>query len=237
MKAYIYASDAGAEGRLLSQCFSDFAELFRCGVLTDSSTVWVNAESPEPGFWALTDRSHYMYLHRSSVPGYARVTKGRIRWARSYNGTTDHPELDLDAAEVASNPDAALTLVVKHRGSGKGVSVINDKLVDVTDGVYELRNLSVIDLARYRLPHEQALAPTEFEQNDARYHGAKHLLRYLNEANVDLIRKHLELFAFDISAAQFQTINDHLDVVDQFAGSFSEQLYTRLAATRSPAPV
>lgn len=228
MKAYMYASPAGDEARLLSQCFSDFAELFRCGVLSDSSTVWVNAESPDPGFWALTDRSHYMYLHRTPVPGYARVTKRRIRWARNYDDTIAQPVVDLDMSKLTANPDAAVTLVVKHRLIQQEVNVINDKKVDYTGGIYTLRNLSVIDLNRYKPPAHPVASPSEFEQNDARYHGANHLLQHLDEKNQELIRKHLELFAFDISAEEIGTINAALDVVDTFAGTFSSKLLERL---------
>lgn len=230
MKAYVYASPGGAERRLLSQCFADFAELFRHGILNDESTVWVNAEAPEPGFWALTDRSHYIHLHRSPTPGYARVTKSRIRWDRSYNSTTSaNPTVDIDAEALAGHPEAALTLVVKHRYAADGVKVINDKLVEFSEGHYSWRNLSVIDLGAHQIGTPLGSAP-EFEENDARYHGANHLLRNLNPANAELIRKHLDQFAFTISADQLHTINEHLDIVDRYAESFSESLYSRLAA-------
>lgn len=90
MKAYIYASPAGAAAHVLSQCFSDFAELYRHGFLRDDSIVWANAEAPDASFWALTDRSQYVYVHRATEPGYVRLTSGgcaggAVSMARSRN--------------------------------------------------------------------------------------------------------------------------------------------------------
>lgn len=234
MKAYVHASPAGAETRILSQCFGDFAELYRHGILSDTSTVWVNAESPDVGFWALTDRSQYIHLHRVSEPGYARLTKGRIRWAPSYNDTTSRPLLDLDASVLTKNPDAAVTLVVKHRDRRSSVTVINDKKLELTDGQCTLNNLTVIDLGSYVAPVAGHAAPPVFEQNDAQYQGSNHLLLRLNTANAELVRKHLDLFAFDISAEQLQSINTHLDVVDRYAGTFADALFQRLQASLIP---
>lgn len=228
MKAYIYASPAGAEARVLGQCFADFAELYRCGFLTSASTVWANAEAPDASFWALTDRSQLIYVHRATIPGYVRLTSGQLRWGRTYDDTLDKPEVDLDARSIAGDPDKNITLVVKHRAPARAVKVIDkSKLVDLDAGTYSRRNLTVVDLAAYKPPQEPT-GPTEFEENHARYHGPNHLMDSLNTDNAELIRNHLGLFAFDITDEHMQTINSHLDVVETFADGFAEALYARL---------
>ncbi len=228
MKAYIYASPAGAEARVLGQCFADFAELWRCGLLNSSSTVWANAEAPDSSFWALTDRSQYMYLRRSPEPGYVRLTSGRLRWARSYDETLKKFDVDLDTRRIPGGPDKNITLVIKHRVPGRTVKVIDrSSLAELVDGTYTRGHLSVVDLASYRPPDPAAVA-TEFEVNHARYHGVNHLMASLNNDNADLVRHHLELFAFDITDEQLQSINSHLDIVEQFADGFADVLYTRL---------
>lgn len=234
MKAYIYASLAGAEARVLGQCFADFAELYRCGFLTSTSTVWANAEAPDASFWAMTDRSQFIYVHRAPIPGYVRLTSGQLRWGRTYDDTLDKPEVDLDARRIAGDHDKNLTLVVKHRAPARAVKVIDkSKLVDLDAGTYSRRNLTVIDLAAYKPPQEPA-APTEFEENHARYHGPNHLMDSLNTDNAELIRNHLGLFAFDITDEHMQTINSHLDVVERFADGFAEALYARLTGASQP---
>ena len=234
MKAYIYASEAGAEARVLGQCFADFAELYRCGFLTSTSTVWANAEAPDASFWALNDRSQYVYVHRTPVPGYVRLTSGQLRWGRTFDGTLDKFEVDLDSKRIAGDHDKNITLIVKHRDPSRFVKVIdNSKLAASESGVYSRRNLTVIDLLAYKPPADRP-APTEFEENHARYHGVNHLMESLNPENADLIRNHLGLFAFDITDEHIQTINSHLDVVETFADGFAEVLYRRLASTSTP---
>jgi len=237
MKAYIYASPAGAEARVLGQCFADFADLYRCGFLTSTSTVWANAEEPDASFWALTDRSQYVYVHRSPVPGYVRLTSGQIRWGRSYDGTLEKYEVDLDSRRIAGDPDKNITLVVKHRAPGRTVKVIDkSKLVDLEGGEYSRRNLTVIDLGAFT-PAQDRGEPSEFEENHARYHGVNHLMDSLNSENADLVRNHLGMFSFDITDEHMQTINTHLDVVETFADGFAEALYARLTgASTDPAP-
>lgn len=237
MKAYIYASPAGAEARVLGQCFADFAELYRCGFLTSTSTVWANAEAPDASFWALNDRSQYVYVHRTSTPGYARLTSGQIRWGRTYDGTLgDKPELDLDAKRIAPDHDKNITLIVKHRDPGRAVKVIdNSKLVPLDAGVFSRRNLTVIDLHAYK-PAADRSDPTEFEENHARYHGVNHLMESLNSDNADLIRNHLGLFAFDITDEHIQTINSHLDVIETFADGFADVLFSRLTGASTTPP-
>jgi len=236
MKAYIYASPAGAEARVLGQCFADFAELYRCGFLTSTSTVWANAEAPDASFWALNDRSQYVYVHRTPDPGYARLTAGQIRWGLTYDGTLDKPGVDLDAKRIAADHDKNITLIVKHRNPGRTVKVIdNSKLVPLQAGVFSRRNLTVIDLHAYQPPTDRPEA-TEFEENHARYHGVNHLMESLNSDNADLIRNHLGLFAFDITDEHIQTINSHLDVVETFADGFAEVLYNRLTGASNPSP-
>ncbi len=230
MKAYIYASPAGAEARVLGHCFADFAALYRCGLLSSSSTVWVNAEAADSSFWALTDRSQYVYLLRSPEPGYVRLTSGRMRWGRSYDDTLEKFDVDLDTQRIPGGSDKNITLVVKHRGVGRAVKVIDGSgLVEMVDGIYSRRHLTVVDLAAYR-PPDEVVAATEFEQNHARYHGVNHLMASLNNDNAELVRRHLELFSFEITDEHLQTINSHLDIVEQFADGFADALYTRLTA-------
>ncbi|MCV7256828.1 hypothetical protein H7J86_32090 [Mycobacterium hackensackense] len=233
MKAYIYASPAGAAAHVLSQCFSDFAELYRRGFLRDDSIVWANAEAPDASFWALTDRSQYVYVHRATEPGYVRLTSGRLRWGRSFDGTLEKFEVDVDTRNIAGEPDKHLTLIVKHRAPGRLVKVIDgSRLVELVDGSYTRPEATVIDLAAYRPPTDVAAAG-EFEVNHARYHGVNHMMSSLNADNAELIRSHLGLFAFDISAEQIAAINEHLHVVETFADGFAEALYDRLARAHS----
>jgi hypothetical protein len=227
--AYIYASPAGAEARVLAQCFSDFAELYRHGFLTDTSIVWANAEAPDASFWALTDRSQYIYVHRAPEPGYVRLTAGRLRWARSFDSTLEKHEVDLDTRALPGEHDKNLTLIIKHRAPGKLVKVIDSsKLGDLTNGRYTRQQLTVIDLAAYQPPNTPIQA-TEFEINHARYHGVNHMMSSLDTDNAELIRNHLNLFMFDIHQDQISLINEHLDVVEQYADRFAETLYHRLA--------
>ena len=90
----------------------------------------------------------------------------------------------------------------------------------------------MIDLHAYQPPADRPEA-TEFEENHARYHGVNHMMSSLNADNAELIRSHLGLFAFDISAEQIAAINEHLHVVETFADGFAEALYDRLARAHS----
>jgi hypothetical protein len=231
MKAYIHASPAGAEAHVLARCFSDFAELYRYGFLNDDSIVWANAEAPDASFWALTDRSQYVYVHHAPVPGYVRLTSGRLRWARTFDTTLQAPEVDLKTEDIAGETDKHMTIVVKHRVPGQLVKVIGkSSLVKDAldnDGIYTNANQSVVDLTAYKPPADPVL-PAEFAVNHARYHGVNHMMSSLDEANATLVRDHLGLFAFDITAEQIASINDHLAVVEKFADGFAETLYERL---------
>lgn len=236
MKAYIYASEVGASAGMLSQCFKDFAELFRYGFLDDDSTVWANAEAPQASFWALTDHSQYVYVHRVTAPGYVRLTNGRMRWARTFDATTKGFDFDLDTKAIPGEPDKCLTLIVKHRVPDQTVKIIDGATRDeLVDGVYTKGQHTVIDLSHYK-PAEPRRKPTEFEVNHAKYHGVNHMMHSLSPANSELIRDHLDLFAFDIPRENIDAINEHLSVVDAFADSFVPVLYQRLKEYIDPSP-
>ncbi|ORW08517.1 MULTISPECIES: hypothetical protein [Mycolicibacter] len=240
MKAYIYASPAGAEAGVLSQCFIDFAELSRRGFLTKDSTVWANAEAPHASFWALTNRSQYVYVHRSTEPGYARLTSGRIRWARTFDDTTKNFEVDLDTKSIPGEPDKHLTLIVKHRMPGQTVKIIDESRRDSqTGGSFTKGQLTVIDLPAY-IPDVDPEPPSEFEINHARYHGVNHMMSTLDADNADLVRRHLHLYEFDIDDGDIAKLNEYLDVIENYAGRYAQVLYSRLAeanAAGEPTPV
>lgn len=233
VKAYIYASPAGAEAGVLSQCFIDFADLFRRGFLTEDSTVWANAEAPHASFWALTDQSQYVYVHRSTEPGYARLTSGRIRWARAFDDTVSNFEVNLDTKAIPGEPDKHLTLIVKHRMPGQTVKIIDESRRDVvTEGAFTKGNLTVIDLPGF-VPPANPPQPSEFDVNHARYHGVNHMMSTLDADNAELVRKHLNLYAFDIKTDDIETLNRHLDVIEEYAGQYAQALYARLAAANA----
>ncbi|MDD4865816.1 MAG: hypothetical protein PHQ28_01400 [Mycobacterium sp.] len=239
MKAYIYASPAGAEAHVLAQCFSDFAELYRHGFLNDHSIVWANAEAPDASFWALTDRSQYVYVHRAPIPGYVRLTAGRLRWGRTFDGTLKNFEVDLNTADIAGEPDKHITMIVKHRVPGRVVKVIEDSTLNhhalENTGIYTRANQSVVDLGAYKPPTDPVV-PGEFAVNHARYHGVNHMMSSLDADNAKLVRDHLGLFAFDITADQISAINEHLEVVEKFADGFAAALYDRLASAHTSSP-
>ncbi|WP_249026333.1 hypothetical protein [Mycobacterium kyorinense] len=229
VKAYIYASPAGAEAGVLSQCFIDFAELSRRGFLNEDSTVWANAEAPHASFWALTERSQYVYVYRSTEPGYVRLTSGRIRWARTFDDTVKKFEVDLDTKAIPGEPDKHLTLIVKHRMPGQTVKIIDESRRDEqTNGVFTKGQLTVIDLPAFKPPANPQPA-SEFEINHARYHGVNHMMSTLDPENAELVRKHLNLYAFDIEPETIQKLNEHLDVIEGYASQYAEVLYNRLA--------
>ena len=229
MKAFIHASPAGAEARILAQWFSDFTELHRRGFLTDDSIVWANAEAPDGSFWALTDRSQYVYVHRTPVPGYVRLTAGRMRWARTNDATLEKVELDIDTRNISGDEPKNLTLIVKHRVPGQGVKVIdNSRLVpDIIDGTYTHKHLTVIDLAAYKPPSEPREAST-FELNHAQYHGVNHMMSSMNAENAQLVRDHLDLYEFDITPEQIQGLVQYLDAIETYADGFADTIYYRL---------
>lgn len=236
VKAYIYASRAGAEAGVLSQCFIDFAELSRKAFLNEDSTVWANAEAPHASFWALTDSSQYVYVHRSTVPGYARLTSGRIRWARKFDDTTGKAEVDLDTKTIPGEPDKHITLIVKHRMPGQAVKIIDESRRDEshTAGVYTKGPLTVIDLPAFT-PPANPQPPSEFEINHARYHGVNHMMSTLDTENADLVRRHLNLYAFDIPPETIDKLNEHLDVIEGYASQYADVLYSRLAEAHNAA--
>ncbi|WP_237074064.1 hypothetical protein [Mycobacteroides abscessus] len=231
MKAYIYASPAGVEAGILSQVFIDFAELYRLGFLNADSVVWANAESAHPRFWALTDRSHLIHVHRATVPGYARLTSGRIRWGRTNDETVKKVYVDLDSAEIPGGPDKRMTLIVKHRVPGKTVKILDDsKMTEGVDehGIYVKGPLSVIDLAAFKPAYTRAAG--EYEENHAKYHGVNHIMSDISPANADLIREHLRHYEFDITEDWIDTVNQHLGAIEEQAGNFADELVRRLAA-------
>jgi len=237
MRAYIHASAAGAEARVLSQCFIDLAELFSRGFLTDASTVWANAESATSSFWALTDRSQYVHIFRPPLPGYVRLTAEKLRWARSYDGTVDKPEFELNLKDIPGGADSHMTFIVKHRAPGQHIAVIDQSLrvSDIRDGTFTTGNKTVIDLGAYR-PAEQRSAPGEFEVDHARWHGVHHMMSTVSSDTAKLIRNHLSLFAFDIEAETFQKISEYLGVIEQYGDELADVLFARLNAAGAAAP-
>lgn len=219
---------------MLSQCFIDFAELSRRGFLTKDSTVWTNAEAPHASFWALTNRSQYVYVHRSTEPGYARLTSGRIRWARTFDDTTGKFEVDLNTKFIPGDPDKHLTLIVKHRMPGKTVKIIDESRRDSqTGGCFTKGHLTVIDLPAY-VPDDNPVPPSEFEINHARYHGVNHMMSTLDADNAELVRRHLNLYEFSIEQDDIDKLNEYLDVIEAYAGRYAQVLYSRLAGANAP---
>lgn len=223
---------------MLSQCFIDLAELFSRGFLTDASTVWANAESAATSFWALTDRSQYVHVFRPPLPGYVRLTGEKFRWARSFDGTTENPEMELNIKDLPGGSDSHVTLVVKHRAPGQQVAIIDGsvRVTDVRDGTFTKGNKTVIDLAAYR-PAAQGVEPGEFEVDHARWHGVHHMMSTVNSDTAKLIRSHLALFAFDIEAETFGKISEYLGVIEKYGDELADVLFARLNAAGAVVPL
>lgn len=228
MRAFMYASPAGVEAGLLAQPFLDFAELYRRGFLDDDSTVWANLESPDGSFWALTERSQYVYLHRAAAPGYVRVTAGRMRWARVFDDTARNFAVDVDTAKIPGEADKSLTLIIAHRRPGQHVGIVADSVRAElgADGTYTRGNLTVIDLASYTPPERRTVH--ELDAAVAVAAGARHMMQHLDADTAALIRRHLSCYEFDLPAEYLQGINAHLDTVSRTAAGFADTIRQRL---------
>lgn len=235
MKAYIYASAQGAAANLLSPAFMDIADLYLRGFLTDTSTVWVNAESPWGGFWALTHRSEYLYLHRTHVAGYVRQTKGFLRWALSNDGTKDAPKLSLEPAKIPGvGVDAPVTLIVQHRTPHEPLKVLEGpKLVPMENGMWSNGIQTVIDLPAYTPPQEPVQA-AQYQEVHANYHGPLHMMATLSWENAELIKDHLQLYEFDLPASLFGEISAHAQAIAAIAAAPGVEVFSRYLQVYSP---
>lgn len=237
MKAFLYASPAGIEGRLLSQTIVDISALYQASWLSDGSSVWANLEASDCSMWALTsERSTRVQLWRppTGIPGYVYLTSDRIRWGSGYETSKKNPILDISCGEHGTHS----TLIVGHR-SAERVGIIDganrikfDAAADTGEYTSADGRMTVIDLPRYVATHTESdrLHPeqTPFATIEAMHCGMRHVMRELSEANRALLQQHLSAYEFELTADQLNAVHAHALAIDNFAASFSDALVDRL---------
>lgn len=236
MKAFLYASPAGIEGRLLSQTIVDISALYQASWLSDESSVWANLEASDCSMWALTpEHSTRVQLWRppTGIPGYVYLTSDRIRWGSGYETSKKTPILDISCGEHGTHS----TLIVGHR-SAERVGIIDgakrikfDAAADSGEYISADGRMTVIDLPRYVATHAESdrsrPEPTPFATVEAIHCGMRHVMKELNEANRALIQQHLPAYEFELTADQLNAVHAHALAIDNFAASFSDALVDR----------
>lgn len=232
----------GSSAGLLSQSFIDVAELWAAGLLRSDSTVWLNATAPAPALWALTGRrSQYLYVHRTSEPGYVRLTAGRARWARTFDDTGNgRAMLDLVAKTLPGGgpgDDKEVCLVIIHRQPERGLAVIDDsRRAALTGGAYSKGNVSVVDLGTYAADPAAATAvASEFDRSRAAYNGVLLMTEGLSAADRELVVTHHDAFTFDIDDDQLTRVNQYRQAIDDFGAQFAGAIFSRLSSATNHA--
>lgn len=251
MKVYVYVSPTGCDP---ARSLADVIDLWAAGVLPTEATIWINASAPEPLMWALTDRSHLIYVHRPAEPGYVRLTAGRARWARTYNDTRDRAALDLALDELPGGRDRHVTLVVAHRmpaHHSQPVGVIagtshGSRRCALTAGSYrhDASRTTVIDLPLFRSYHnlvarlgDDATAPqvSDFERSNAAVHGVDLLTRGLTAAETTRVREHLDLaYTLQLDAEYLGSLHQTLTMFDTWAAGILPAVSALTASAEPP---
>lgn len=145
------------------------ANLYRLGFLVDESRVWAKVNNFEPQVWTLTDRSSLTHYHAGIKAGCVRITKDRIRWAPTVDGSNSNPILDIDLSKLDADH---FTLVVDYceTGDGEGVTVIENSTKQPYEyGDYRSDNrIRIIDGPRYWNPNIRYRDPDTNQVLDAR---------------------------------------------------------------------
>jgi hypothetical protein len=230
MHMYLYATPDTAERKLFSPTLLDLASLWHRGFLDDSSTVWVNADRDSSRFWALTDRSQFVFVIAQPTPGFIRVTKSSVRWARSFDASVDNPVITEDISELPGGVATNVTVIAKHTCAERPVTVINGgsgKSVPLSeDGTAEIGNVTVIDWPRFvQRPLDQ---PEQYEVVNAELHGIEFLRNTVDPSAAELIRKHMMDYRVEVKPEDFTQINVMLDRIDTYSQQLIEYVYARI---------
>ncbi|MGI6798561.1 hypothetical protein [Gordonia sihwensis] len=157
----VYLPDKSGDDIALIPQFRRIIDLYGAGVLGDNAAVWIDPhDSDATMFWTLTDRSSLMYYLAPEVPGYVRITDGRVRWAPTYDGSGKEPVLDLDLNSLRNGIGGSLrldaasnfTLVVNSSNRRqKTVTPVDFNKQEMEGGLYrsEKHGVTVIDLPHY----------------------------------------------------------------------------------------
>ena len=213
------------------------ANLYRIGFLADESNVWAKTGDFEPRIWALTDKSSMVHYLRVMKPGCVRLTKGRVRWAPTVDASNDNPHLDVSLDELGIVGSERFTLVVDYceTSEDSNVTIIESSTrQEYENGDYDNGSgIRIIDAHNYRSRNmmwrdpdtgEPGFVKTEngisfyersdtargldYEEAHSLVAGIDYLGEELTKKNKEILKKHMEGYALNLSHSDMQNIVD-----------------------------
>lgn len=231
MYLYMTATPATALNKLFTPTLLDIVSLWRRGFLSESSTVWVNADHDASAFWALTDHSQFVQLISPPVPGFVRITKSSVRWARTYDDTTKSPLINIDTAKLPAGDKTRVSVIVRHTSPVSPVTVIDGssaKVLKLDDhGIVEVGHVQVINWPTYT--SRGVGQPTQYEQVNAALHGIEFLCDTVDPHSAALLRKYMDDYRVELSLDSLTHIDGMLSQIDQYGVDLVDRLYKLLS--------
>lgn len=228
MDVYMYAS-SNTPANAASKSFLRITELYRSGFLTKDATVWMNADAPEAGMWALTYRSSYVFVNETVRAGWYRLTRTNVRWARTLNDTSRNGDTVLDIRDVPTDvsTNANATIIALHRENGARVGVVADGSIQRPDshGLIKFDPFTVIDLHTYSIPKDRK--PSSFESAHAMLNGAA-IMACTSPDNGEFIKSNMDLFKVDFGEEHLNFLDKHWAQVESYAKIQTDMLISRV---------
>lgn len=228
----VYISKPKGYATNLPQQLWRMVKLYRKGVISDSSTVWINANVVSPIFWILGDRATCIYWYSAPTSGFVRLTQDRLRWAPTFDETVKTPMLDFNPSSIpVLDSDARLTFVVDHNyvGSGSsGVGVVeNAHSQKIVGGYYEGSDVVVIDLANFDRSYLPVRNPSRVEYDDglAKYSGMRLLTAGMAKQERADVLDNVEDYGYDFDADTLQHLSAAVESFDLAAKFAVDSIY------------
>jgi hypothetical protein len=231
MHLYMAFTPATAHNKLFTPTLLDIVSLWRRGFLSETSTIWVNADFDATAFWALTDRSQFVQMISQPTPGFIRITKSSIRWAMSYDETTKSPLISRDISKLPGGDKTRVSVIVRHTMPNTPVTVIDGTTAKTVklgpDGTAEVGHVTVIDWPKYVAG--SLSEPTQYERVNAALHGIEFLCDDVDPQIAALLRDYMDDYRFDISPERLHEIDRLLTWIDDYGVTISKSIYENLA--------
>ena len=207
------------------------AKLYRRGFLTDSSSVWINANTLAPIFWTYSHgRASCVWWFEAATAGVVRLSNGRIRWAPSVDGSAANPDLDINLRSMPFlRENSRLMFVVDHsfQDPNAEVAVYEKTRIPMSGGYYEAGPTAVLDLKNFDPTQMTEHSPTraEYERGQLTFHGVDLLANGMNAAARADLLDNTDDYRYVLAPELIQHLASHIDEFDQMATAISASLF------------
>lgn len=211
----------------LARILERITRLYRHGVLDDRSTVWINADLRLPTFWILSWRPACIFWIDAATAGTVRLTRDRVRWAPTYNGSGKNPEVQVRVDELPVDSVKHVMVVVDHRHPTEPVQVV-DRSTDgpntMTGGFHQGALASVIDLKNFVPPTETHPPTDSYAKALAHVHGMTLLTTGMSPRLSVEFENHIEEYGIDLPAEFLARMVESLSMFDTIAGVLTDKM-------------